>query len=550
MWIPCIGLIIERFELPIVIVLVSKVLLCIVFTRCCPSWSLHSQPNTSFSLLPSISQGCTVSVTAPGGSYYTEFQNPVVNIPAGIIPEDDMIALPSFKSTDLPSIESSSDYPMFSQWIKSDENALLNTTSLVDPVDMCSDVTNVRVPLSLDGYGAPGATLPGFFPSIFGKSADGIVFLYDRHFTFQENTVENPLMDGGGSIVMATQDSELGIGGNNPAGEPVKCMNVKRNFYNEDHCKLSNLETACAAETKPKKVIVLDDANLEGIRADTGMMLYAIAGLTLSDVYDTNTGFNSPCASTNRDQWSRWMKDESDSVCENVANLGNGTLKLYQDTVDALDYWDYNDLIVDSLRDHRTCDAVDETKTYLGKVRASDGSCWQHVHISEMNVVDLTGVDEALYTISGNVATVTSMDAFNNGIASLPVIGKYHDHVQIDNSLPSPLNDQEVQDKYKTYEYNPQGQSVLMCGSPEEVASDPFYGEQGFDVVTPDNSGLRSRSEYEFAGQKHTIWTKFALEASEQLRLKMAWSLSQIVSVGLPSNIEASSDYEGELQFA
>ena len=488
-----------------------------------------------------------MAVTAPGaGDYEIVIQNPTVDIPTGIIPEDDIIALPSFKSNDLPSIESSFEYPLFSEWIKSDENALLNTTSLVD---MCDGVTNVRVPLPFDGAGSPGLTMPGVFPSIFGKSADGVVFLYDRHLTFKENTVENPLMDGGGSIVMATQDTS-GIGGNNPGGEPVKCFNVKRNFYNEDHCKLSYLPTACAADTMPKKVIVLNEANLEGIRADTGKKLYAVTGLTLSDVYDTGTTFNAPCASTNKDQWSRWMKDESDTVCENVADLGNGTLKLYQDMVDTRDHWDFNDYIVDALRDHRICDTADQSKTYLGKVKASDGSCWHHVHQSEMNVFDLSAADEALYNISGNIATVTSMDAFNNGIASLRVIGKFRDHVEIVASIPSPLDRQEVQDKFKTYEYNPQGKPVLMCGSPGEIASDPFYGDQGFDVVIPEELGLSSRSTWELAGQKHTIWTEFALNAKDQLRMKMAWSLSQIVSVGLPSSTGSASGYEGEMQCA
>jgi len=247
------------------------------------------------------------------------------------------------------------------------------------------------------------------------------------------------------------------------------------------------------------------------------------------------------------DQWSRWMKDETDTVCDNIANLGNVTSKIYQEFVDTLDYWDFNDNIVDALRDHRTCDATDEGKTYLGKVKASDGSCWNHVHQSEMNVVDLTGANETSYTISDNVAIITSMDAFNTDIASLPVIGKYGDHVEIDNSLPSPLNDKDIQDEFKTYEYNPQGKPVLMCGSPEEIASDPFYGDQGFDVVTPDNTGLRSKSTWELAGQKHTIWTEMALNGNDQLRQKTAWSLSQIVSVGMPSNVNSANDFEGEL---
>ena len=337
---------------------------------------------------------------------------------------------------------------------------------------------------------------------------------------------------------------------NTPAGEPVKCHNVKRNFYNEDHCKLSYLPTACAADTKPKEVIILNEANVEGIRIDTRKKLYAVTGLTLSDVFNANTGFNAPCASTNRLQWSRWMKDESDTVCENVANLGNDTQKIFRDMIDIRGLGDYNDGIVDANRDHKLCDTADQSKTYLGKVKASDGSCWHHVHQSEMNVFDLSAADEALYNISGNIATVTSMDAFNNGIASLRVIGKFRDHVEIVASIPSPLDRQEVQDKFKTYEYNPQGKPVLMCGSPGEIASDPFYGDQGFDVVIPEELGLSSRSTWELAGQKHTIWTEFALNAKDQLRMKMAWSLSQIVSVGLPSSTGSASGYEGEMQCA
>ena len=54
------------------------------------------------------------------------------------------------------------------------------------------------------------------------------------------------------------------------------------------------------------------------------------------------------------------------------------------------------------------------------------------------------------------------------------------------------------------------------------------------------------------SGQKHTIWTHFALESEDQLRLKMAWSLSQIVSVGLPPNADGTHDMEateGRLAF-
>ena len=120
----------------------------------------------------------------------------------------DIIDLPDFKSSDLPSIESSSDYPLYSPWIKSDENALLNTTSL-DDNGLCSDAAmpDFLNPLPWDEDGAP----PGTFPSVFAKSVDSetgneVVFLYDRHLTFYENTVENPV-----SIVKVCQSVRLRI---------------------------------------------------------------------------------------------------------------------------------------------------------------------------------------------------------------------------------------------------------------------------------------------------------------------------------------------------
>lgn len=482
-----------------------------------------------YSSLFSPPQGCPISIEAPGGGT-VKIANPAVSIAGvdSVLPLN-ILPLPHFKSESCPSIESSDDYPLFNEWIKSNENALLlNTTSLNG---MCDDFPDVRKPLPFDGDNSPGNTQTGTFPSIFGTASDAetgeeVTLLYDRHLALYENTIENPISDGGGSIAISTHDT--------PAGEQVKCHNVKRNFYNEEHCKLSTLPTACEAYTKPKEVIVLNDENIEGIRAITGKDLYVVAGLALSEAYDVNTGFNAPCAVTSIDQRSRWIKDESDFECENVASLGVDTLKIYQQFVDTHDIGYLNEDIVDVIRDHKLCNVADEGKTYLGKVKASDGVCWHHVHPSEMNVVDLTGANETSYTISGNVATITSMDAFNNIIASLPVVGSFGDHVEVTSSSISPLNDQAVQDQFKMLEYNPQEKPILICGSPNEVANDPSLSDHSsFDIVLPDNIALGNKSPWELAAQKHNIWTTLALNANDQLRLKMAWSLSQVRTIVL-----------------
>mmetsp|Transcript_598 Transcript_598/g.1176 ORF Transcript_598/g.1176 Transcript_598/m.1176 type:complete len:266 (+) Transcript_598:668-1465(+) len=131
--------------------------------------------------------GCTIYISAPGEDN-VEIANPAVSI-TGIEESSmsiDVIDLPDFKSTELPTIESSSQYPLFSEWIKPNENALLNTTSLED--GMTCDSSDFRMPMEWDGDGAPGNTQPGTFGSIFAKSLDSetgseVVFLYDRHLS-------------------------------------------------------------------------------------------------------------------------------------------------------------------------------------------------------------------------------------------------------------------------------------------------------------------------------------------------------------------------------
>ncbi len=100
----------------------------------------------------------------------------------------DVVDLPVFKSKDLPTIENADDYPLFSDYVKPFENALLNTTDL-EGSNQCDDFPTFRKPYPLNDDGSP----PGYFPTVFGRSADGVVFAYDPHLKFYENTVENPV---------------------------------------------------------------------------------------------------------------------------------------------------------------------------------------------------------------------------------------------------------------------------------------------------------------------------------------------------------------------
>ena len=89
-----------------------------------------------------------------------------------------------------------------------------------------------------------------------------------------------------------------------------------------------------------------------------------------------------------------------------------------------------------------------------------------------------------------------------------PIIGKLDDHIVIDGSPRSPLDQQDVQDAFMTLEYNPSRQAVLICGSPREVATNPFANDHGFDITItmPQRTGTRTMSIWELSAQRHTTY--------------------------------------------
>lgn len=101
-----------------------------------------------------------------------------------------------------------------------------------------------------------------------------------------------------------------------------------------------------------------------------------------------------------------------------------------------------------------------------------DGMSYQAGAVSE-------GSDVTDYVVPG-----TRYVTIPSGWSGLHVIGKLGDYVDVgeDSSPPAPLDDASVQASFRSLIYNPLGGPVLICGSPDEVASDPFNGDQGFDV--------------------------------------------------------------------
>ncbi len=201
---------------------------------------------------------------------------------------------------------------------------------------------------------------------------------------------------------------------------------------------------------------------------------------------------------------SRWMKQVGEAVCPNTANLGEKTQKLFANLISGTKSSVYNPNVVDVTREYSECDVVDTYKLDLGLVKGDDGSCWKQVHDLEHSIVDLTPASPLDYSVSGGVAQVTN--AFMGGIVNdpaYPIVGKHDDHSLVDGALP-PLSQQDVKDAFMTLEYNPSGQAVLICGSPGEVATDPFASDAAFDIGMPQNTGTRDRTIWELSSERHT----------------------------------------------
>ncbi len=302
---------------------------------------------------------------------------------------------------------------------------------------------------------------------------------------------------------------------NEVAGKPVLCQNVERSSLNEDGCKLSFEPNVCSPGETPIEVIELTEANLNDIKTLNGRKLYALTGLPFTDDVDASgrAYLKSPCVGTST---SRWVRKPDDANCANTANLGATTVKTFSDLISSKGMRtdiDYNPNVVDVHRSVRECNAADDTKLELGNVRAGDGTCWKHVHPLELTVLDLTSAPTTKYTkISGPKVTIKDMvwlyGEEDTGFSSYTKVGILDDHAPITKNSPFPLSDTGVQDAFKSLDFNPNEAPKLVCGSPREVASDPFNGDYGFFVVVPEGTGFRNWGIHDFSAQRHTVWSE------------------------------------------
>ena len=278
----------------------------------------------------------------------------------------------------------------------------------VDATDVCNALPT---PYDNDYRGAdplnPDAVPSRFAPDkpVFALLPDGTYALYDPRLIVKENTIENPLMDGGGDAVVRTTLRKNNFVANSiGSGDDIDyfvyndknialCANEEPNFLNFDNCKLSYEENACLSDRHSfvdvSLAITLDGDSLTEVKNASNRSIYAVANLRYDETNTGGTETNAPAAylqlpCMNKHPRSRWIPrpDLDESTCSNTLQASSvavlkRALEISNDENPFL-----RDIILWNNRDEDSC-AVEDKLAFGMLIMTSEG-CWENVHPNHM----------------------------------------------------------------------------------------------------------------------------------------------------------------------
>ena len=100
--------------------------------------------------------------------------------------------------------------------------------------------------------------------------------------------------------------------------------------------------------------------------------------------------------------------------------------------------------------------------------------------------------------------------------------------------LPSNLKTNSIAEYFGAIAYIDGGAGTVVCGSHGEVANDRTLREQ-FEVRT---DGEQVSDSDMMENQRHVVWYEVGINAPDQLRQRMAFALSEMITI-VPQNIDA-----------
>ncbi|CAK9106685.1 unnamed protein product [Durusdinium trenchii] len=299
----------------------------------------------------------------------------------------------------------------------------------------------------------------------------------------------------------------------NSAGS--SCSTVPRSFLNEDSCRLL---PGCSPLTQELLLVPLTVEHLSQFHTVGGRYVYVVSGLRATA---------SPC-----DKISRWKKLSCGAGCTASSLEGGIGEQLSLALANEEQQGDVRDIDV-------FCSGVDPGVTV--QVRED---FFQHVHGDENNVYDFTdwvlhhpGGPSRItqFASTGFILAFPSwhgMDRWDRGLAAEVVqpnfVGRYGETVYFHNlpeSMQTPTMASFLGESKQDLTFSE------VCGSPGEVANDPWRGHQ-YTFLQDHHGDSNIDGDTDFAMidrlGKTTVWTMHALYAKDQLRQRMAWALAQI----------------------
>jgi len=377
---------------------------------------------------------------------------------------------------------------------------------------------------------------------VFGKLPDGSWLQFDPRLKLEDNTVESPIVDGGGLVQALT-------------GRQTRCANAPRTFLNEKNCTLSFSASACGSLGAQQLEIELNEESIISLHDMTDQYVYGVLGLPVIDFQGTK--LESPCTPGLRSRWE--IKMAADCSTPTILQPATNSTLFNLLTRSS----DKNPFIRDIIfpTSGSSCGSADTSS--LAKVEIVVGPvCYRRVHPEHMSVYDFTywtledthpgnmvammegepnPIKKWIDVMGSVFLTYPSfpsgdvpkhpIERWNTHSVHFSKLGRFGDVIKFVD-LPNELRTEEVADFFGD-SGSIGGAGVLVCGSPNESANDPSLGYQ-FDVSTGQDteSGLERQREY--------VWTMVGLNAEDQLRQRVAWALSQILVV-VPSAIGISS---------
>eukprot|EP00931_Biecheleriopsis_adriatica_P067095 TRINITY_DN4129_c0_g1_i1.p1 TRINITY_DN4129_c0_g1~~TRINITY_DN4129_c0_g1_i1.p1 ORF type:complete len:1919 (+),score=336.86 TRINITY_DN4129_c0_g1_i1:71-5827(+) len=307
------------------------------------------------------------------------------------------------------------------------------------------------------------------------------------------------------------------------AGVFEVCPSVPRNPFNAKSCKLTS---TCFPLSMIRSEFQLNSTSLALFFTSGRNYVYSIANLQTTEP---------PCKTL-----ARWKQlDCSSESCQASPGLSDADVAAVAAALETQSGW---------LRDVQ----ADCTSIAANSVVQSGTAYWQHVHLHEYNVYDFTawaekhpgGADKIQSwaktgTYQLQFPSHHSMERWQAAQSTLRYVGRLGDYMNIQD-LPAQLESQRLANALSAGS----GATYFQaCGSPGEEASDPkkghtmaFYSD--FESVTPEKTIDENYDEDNYFSTpgdsitKTNVWLKKALEASDQLRQRAAWALSQIFVAG------------------